>query len=258
MDRDTYDRTTQTIAAWAHSDRNVLGLVALGSTAAKTREPDQWSDHDLIVVTRTGNDRQVRDQATAWLPQPEQIAVQFTEPDHGLTVIYDNGHLIELAVCDVDDLGWLPPCDYRVIVGGAALDAHVAELVSNAAQQMALPDAMHLYHRFLVEVLIGSCRLRRGEWLSANDRLRGRAPRLLLELATRALPAEHPAVLDPLDPTRRFDAAYPALAARLLAAMEAPTEDLPQTLIAIARSALTQNLPFGTTRHLDAVATRLA
>jgi len=39
-----YQRFTDDLVAWAIREQTVIGLVAVGSTAAVTHAPDEWSD----------------------------------------------------------------------------------------------------------------------------------------------------------------------------------------------------------------------
>lgn len=54
MDAVGYRRLTEDLATWAVSEPAVVGLIAVGSTAAVTHDPDEWSDHDVFVITAAG------------------------------------------------------------------------------------------------------------------------------------------------------------------------------------------------------------
>ena len=67
MDRSTYDRFTDHVTRWAESDPRVEALVAVGSMAAVTHQPDQWSDHDFWVIVADGTEEAIRNDPS-WLP----------------------------------------------------------------------------------------------------------------------------------------------------------------------------------------------
>ncbi|MHB1475444.1 MAG: hypothetical protein ACYCV4_17830, partial [Dermatophilaceae bacterium] len=54
MDVVEYQRFTDDLVAWADREVNVTGLIAVGSTAVVTHEPDERSDHDVLVVATAG------------------------------------------------------------------------------------------------------------------------------------------------------------------------------------------------------------
>lgn len=118
MDPERHERFTRELTRWAEDTDDVVGLVGVGSTAGTDRQPDRWSDHDILIVTRPGAAEGLR-RSTAWLPDAQRIVLAFDEPDHGLTAIYDDGHLIEAAVAEINDVGWFRADAYRVLVIGA-------------------------------------------------------------------------------------------------------------------------------------------
>ena len=97
MDPSTYDRFTTELVAWAESMPSVIGFVAVGSMADRSHSPDEWSDHDFWVVTTDEAAPTVRNDPS-WLPDRDRIVVFFNDTQHGRSAIYDDGHLIEMAV----------------------------------------------------------------------------------------------------------------------------------------------------------------
>jgi len=79
------------------SEPAVIGLIAVGSTAAVTHHPDEWSDHDVFVVTTAGASAGLLEDPS-WLPDAGRIVMWHTETPDGRAAVYDDGHLIELAV----------------------------------------------------------------------------------------------------------------------------------------------------------------
>lgn len=228
MERVAYRHLLDQLTEWATHHPDVIGLVAVGSTASTERIPDEYSDHDLIVVTRPGTSDAMRDDQT-WVPGHEHIIIWHPESEHGRAVIFDDGHLIELAVLDDNDMERIPVNAYRVLVDRS----NITERVANMAHRTQAESTAHgcdytrHFHTMIEQLIVGLLRHGRGEHLSANERIRGRAMSELLWLIADLVPPEvaHP-TRDTLDPHRRVEIGYPTLAARLRTALERP---LPET-----------------------------
>lgn len=212
---------------------DVVGLVGMGSTADR-RRVDEWSDHDVALITIAGGESGWR-PAEAWLPRPEEIALEVHEHHGGVKVVYDDGHVVEYGVADVDGLSTWAANSYEVFLdrGGVAL-----AMQKVAAKPAPVPaDFPRDAGLILALVLIGVGRARRGELLSANALVRGAA----VEAFTRAVaahavlaegsPAER---LDSLDPTRRFEHAFPDIAARIDELLTRPVEKAAEALLELA------------------------
>ncbi len=252
MEPEQYDRFTAQFILWAEDTPEVIGLVAVGSTAGTHRRPDRWSDHDLLVVTRPGAAEQIR-SSTAWLPDHNHIALTFNEPNHGLTTIYDDGHLMEIAVAELTDTDWFRADSYRVLVD----DGKVAAMLEASEGQVddaesTEADALAAYHRLLKELVIALGRLGRGELLSANQHLHGVALPHLLTLIQSCAPPQRPEVLDPYDSSRRFEIAYPGIATTLT---ECPREprSLATAILEVLRTSIIGHLSGTSQDHLRPV-----
>src|SRR3712207_2522290 len=92
-----YHRFTRELVDILEGDARVVGMVALGSTAERDYAPDRWSDHDVFVITRPDAADAMRAHV-GWLPRADHIAIAIRETEHGWAVLYDDGHLVELAV----------------------------------------------------------------------------------------------------------------------------------------------------------------
>src|SRR3954449_2304508 len=103
MDAQAYEQFTRRLLDNLTADERVLGLVALGSMAARDYIPDAWSDHDFFMITKPRDQESFRTDLS-WLPDAEQVAFYFRETAHGLKAIYADGHLIEFAVFDLAEL----------------------------------------------------------------------------------------------------------------------------------------------------------
>ncbi len=208
MDADAYDDYTRRLVRWAERRSDVLGVVALGSTASTDHRPDRYSDHDLFVVTVDGAAQALRDDV-GWLPDAHRIALCHTETRHGRGVVYDDGHVVEIAVFEPGELHVCRVNAYRVLHDTGDVAAWIAALASTttAAQVAADLDGTERFAAFVQQMIVGINRDGRGEHVSANARLRGQALELLASLVRDLVPAEPDAAVDNLDP-------QPALRAR--------------------------------------------
>jgi hypothetical protein len=264
LDAGAFTAWLDELTARLGADARVVGLVALGSTADPARR-DRWSDHDLFVVTVPGAQEALRTDRR-WLPATPPAIAGARETEHGLALVLDGPHLVELAVFDLDEL-WLA----RIGAAAVLLDrGGVAERVAavRAATEAALPgprpdaDAVTLG---LVQLLVGAGRVRRGERLAGRRRITASAVDLLLPLLVRhaTVEAAAPAVgataapaataagdappsaapttaePDPLDPLRRLEQHAPNVAAALEAALREPDPlDTARALLALVDGAL--------------------
>jgi hypothetical protein len=257
MDPERHERFTRHLARWAEGTSDVVGLVAVGSTARVDRQPDRWSDHDILVVTRPGVAERIR-ASTTWLPDPHRIVLAFNEPDHGLTVIYDDGHLIELAVAEIADVGWFRADAYRVLVDNGGV-ASTLEVHAQAADDAAgsLSAGLKAYHALLKELVIVVGRLGRGEELSATQHLHGVALPHLLTLIRRCVPTSADDRADPYDPTRRFESAYPDIAEALDESRGRP-EALVATFVELLRTHVVGHVQGTDLQHVAPIAALVA
>src|SRR3954451_8401798 len=100
---DDYRAFTEELRTRLTDDERVIGLVALGSMADRDYSPDEWSDHDFFVITEPGGQEALRVDLD-WLPRREEVALAMRETEHGLLVLYEDGHMLEFAVFDLDEI----------------------------------------------------------------------------------------------------------------------------------------------------------
>lgn len=232
----------------------VRGLIFLGSAADGARTPDEYSDHDFFVVAEDAES--LRTQLD-WVPEHQRLVWIHRETAHGLKLLYDDGHLLELAVFTTAELGWARGDTWRVAFdrgGEPSLEQHLRQ---NLAAPRPPEDRAWLLRQGVLELVVGARRWARGERLSGHRRVFGDALPKLLEVLRAHVPAEHPELVDPLDPLRRVERTRPALgralgelllwpADRAAAALFervvetlAPTaEALPAPVVATVRAAL--------------------
>jgi hypothetical protein len=161
MQLDAFRRWTDRLRANLEADSRVTGLVMLGSSAEMGRTPDRWSDHDFFVITASGDQETYRTDLS-WLPDAEQIVLHPRETAHGLKVLFADGHLIEFAIFDLDELRLARVNDYRVLIDTAD------SAVNAALTQIAAQSVPHAFDReremalVLSLLLIGAGRVARG------------------------------------------------------------------------------------------------
>jgi hypothetical protein len=258
MRLEAYAAFTEALRARLESDPRVLGLVALGSMARHDYEPDQWSDHDFFVITIPGAQGAFRTDRS-WLPDPERVVFSYPETAHGIKALYDDGHLVEFAVFDLDELNVARVNRYRVLLDRGDVEQRMADLAdSTAAATEARADGGWLVGQFLTGILVAAGRFARGERASARSLITNQAARTLLVLLARHIPSERRDVLDDLDPFRRFEVAYPDLGRELDVVLRLETLAAALGLLDLGRRELEGRMPGFPSRAAEIVRRRLA
>lgn len=252
MTPDEYQKFTQRLTANLEADERVLGLVALGSMAARDYQPDRWSDHDFFVVVPPGAQDTFRSDL-GWLPDAGQVALAFRETAHGLKVIYRSGHLLEFAVFEPDELHLAGANRYRTLLDRADIEARMRAVVARTDEASQVDDVA-LLGQVLTHLLVGVGRFSRGERLSAAEYVKNYALGYLLRLIHRHVPAEQGALLDNLNPTRRFERVYPTLGAEINDVLAQPTLSAARLLLALAGRVLEGHMPDYPTEAVAVVA----
>lgn len=217
------------LAANAQAHPDVLGLVLLGS-AADTARADEWSDHDFFLIVKDGLGEKFR-QDLSWLPGFAHVVIAPRETDHGLKVVYRDGHVLEFAVFEDRELEiasvnyWVVPVDKTNITSRVeALEKKTTGAPFNEQKEWEL---------LLCHILIGVGRARRGEVLIAGQAIRSYLMRHVIGFVRDRLapvPGTEEAE-DNLDRFRRFEKQYPAEGARLDHILQLPVEDAAQALL---------------------------
>lgn len=232
MDKTAYEAFTQELIDTLRDRDDVVGLVALGSMAARNYRPDAWSDHDFFVVTRPGGQEPYRAHCD-WLPRSEEIAWSFHETEHGVKVIYNNAHLLEFAVFDGDELHLAKVNRYRVLLDKSDVGVRMAAVqASTTTERDGTSDTYHA-GQFLTNLLVGIGRYRRGEVLSAHQFVKSNALHHLTALLVRHGTAAQPTLADNLAPTRRFEFIHPVLGPELGALILRPIPEAAQGMLAL-------------------------
>jgi hypothetical protein len=243
MDRDDYQAFTERLRQRLAAEAEVLGLVALGSMSGEGAPADEWSDHDFFVVVPQGRAGRFRGRLD-WLPQPGEVALSYRETAHGLKVILRSGHLLEFAVFDPEELRVARVNRYRVLIDRERIGERMAEVRAETERHDhgEAPGDDWLAGQLLADLLVAGGRARRGERLAGRQRLAAAAGHLM-RLAARHLPADEAGALDDLDPSRRFERAFPALAAEIEAALRREVPEAARALLQVAVRALGTRIP---------------
>lgn len=217
---------------------DVLGVVAVGSMAGVSRQPDHWSDHDFFVIVADGAEERMRADP-GWLPEASAIALHFRETAHGCKALYDDGHLVEYAIFTTGELSVARVNEYRVLFDRERIEERMQDLARSTSGSLASgrPPTQQLIGNFASNLVVAGTRARRGERLSARVYL-GYAVQHLARLIAQEIESEERGRLDSLDPMRRFELVYPNEASALIPALRLPEEQAALALIDIATHTL--------------------
>jgi hypothetical protein len=228
MDASAYMTYIERLTASAESRADVLGLVLLGSAADRSRQ-DEWSDHDFYWVTTDDTVEGYRENLD-WLPDHESIVLAPRETEHGLKVVYTDGHVLEFAVFTLPQLALAGANAYEVRLDRGGIAPLMEALAKRPRETRNDERDLGL---FISLLLIGVGRVRRGEELVGGNFIRTYAvERLLRVLAHRSPDAR----LDDLDPFRRVEVVFPSLG--LSSALEQAPELAARSVLAIAEREL--------------------
>ena len=253
MQADEYRAFTHELTERLREDGRAIGLVAVGSMADRDYPPDDWSDHDFFVITPPGGQEELRN-VLSWLPHADRVALSVRETEHGLLVIYDDGHMLEFAVFDLDEIALAGVNRYRLLLDRGGVEERVEYVAANPRPPR---DDLFLFGKTVAAALVAGGRGRRGETLSAAFMLTW-ATTYLNRLLIRTLPAENASILDGFDSLRRFERSYPELGAELVAIVRLdPVDGAPALLHVLERELrpLRPDLPWPA---LDAVKARVS
>lgn len=226
---------TEAVLARVAADHDVLGLVGLGSTSGLPPGPDDFSDHDLFVITRPGAQERYR-RDLGWLPgSAGPVALSLRETAHGVKVLFQDGHLVEFAAFDLEELALAKVNRYAVLLDRADVAARLSRVREATAAAVAGQHVDEAWQagQLLTTLVAGAGRAARGERLSAHQLIRVAALGHLVALLRAALPPGATEVLDDLDPYRRLERALPEAARRIEEALRLTAVGAAGALLAI-------------------------
>lgn len=251
-----FDAMSDAIAAGFSRVEGSHGLVFVGSAAAAGRR-DRWSDHDFLALVDEAAAAAARERLD-WLPDADRIVLSAREGTLGFSVLYDDAHLLEFAVASTGELAGAPVDEAQLAFG----DERAREFVAAGRAVVAglgAVDAANEAGLVFVKLLVGIGRARRGERIVGGQFVRTWAVgHLLTAIRRRIAPVGGAPRTDPLEAARRFDAAYPEIAARLDAALAAPVEQAAVGIAELTRTTLEPEWPDFPSRAADVVQAVLA
>jgi lincosamide nucleotidyltransferase len=258
MNSQQYQAFTEALRCNLERDSRVTGLMAAGSMACGSHQPDEWSDHDFWVVVEPSAQEWFHTH-NDWLPDSGQIVLWFREPHGGFKALYRNGHLLEFAVTDHPALLQAKVNDYRLLIDRAGLAADLARMHSATAAEFkdSVGDDLCLLGQFITNLLVGMGRYRRGEQLSARQLITFSSLYALLRLIPRHIPTECPEALDNLDPLRRVEAAYPEIGAEINRLLRLDLDQTAVGLIDLADRLLRDRLADYPAEAVDSIRRRM-
>jgi len=220
---DEYNAFTNTLLDNLEADPRVLGLIAVGSMAQRDTRPDEWSDHDFFVVVPPGLQEQLRTEVD-WIPDRRSVIFQFRETAHGVKVLYEQGHMIEFAVFDPDELYLARVNQFRILLDRSDLARRMEEISTATSEwsRSRLQDNDYLLGQILTGILVAHGRWVRGEKLSARACLINQVVPQVVRMLVKYRLADAPEVLDNIDPLRRFELGYGTLGTTLNHLLDQP------------------------------------
>ncbi|MBW9121450.1 hypothetical protein JNB63_15225 [Microbacterium trichothecenolyticum] len=234
-DLDRFDEFTGRLKTGFAGVPGAHGLVVVGSAAAAERR-DCWSDHDFLALIDAQAAASAR-ESLDWLPEPERIVLLAREGALGFSVLYDDAHLLEFAVASVDELAGVSIDEAHLTFGDERARAFVTE-GRERLKTITPIDATGEAGLVFVKLLVGYGRARRGERIVAGQFVRTWAVGHLIRTIRARIEPVTGVREDALEPARRFDAAYPEIAARLDAVLSQPVETAARGVAALAREVL--------------------
>jgi len=252
MDSAAYETFTAELVERVSGEPDVVGLVAVGSMAGRDYTADEWSDHDFFLIMRSGEQERFR-RDLWWFLCADGIVLRCRETEHGLKVIFDNGHMVEFAVFDIAEIALAGVNRYRVLLDRGGVEEATARV---QASPRSARDDEYLFGIVVAAALVAGGRARRGEVLSAAFLVTW-GIRHLTELLARTLPSANASILDDLDSLRRFERAYPELGAELASVARLEPADAALAILDVTARELRDALPELPWPGLDVVRERL-
>jgi hypothetical protein len=182
------------------------------------------------------------------------VALAFRETEHGLKVIYGDGHMLEFAVFDLDEIALAGVNRYRILLDRGEVEERTESVRS---QSRPPPSDEFLFGMTVASALVAAGRARRGELLAAAF-FATWTLKHLTALLVRAVPAANASILDEFDSLRRFESAYPELGAELAEIVRRAPDAAAAALLDVAERELRQARPDLAWHGLDAVRSRVS
>lgn len=190
-----------------------LALLGLGSVGDELARLDAYSDLDFFAIVQEGHKQAFIDDL-GWLERVYPIEFSFQNTRDGHKALFADGVYVEFAILTPEELTRLPIHRWRVVWQAPGFEVAPAIVRYTPADPPEPHTVEWMTGEIITNLYVGLTRLRRGERLSALRLIQMYAVDRLIELAPHIEQASA-ASADPFAPERRFEARYPALAARL-------------------------------------------
>ena len=151
---------------------------------------------------------------------------------------------MEFAVFDLDELSLARVNRWSVPLDKADVRARMERVQQATVAQTSAPSDPHwLAGQFLIELVLGAGRYRRGERLSGHFRVRVNAVQHLLALVRLRASPEARARADDLDVSRCVELAAPEAAREIDAALLLPVPEAARALLAVGQRVFPDLIP---------------
>jgi hypothetical protein len=227
--RTRFEQYLHAVTDRLRDDPRVIGLVGMGSTAERDRV-DEWSDHDLAIITLPGHQEALR-RERSWLPDADHLVLDVIEWHGGGKLVFDDGRVVEFGVATPDELAQWSVHHHEVLLDRGGVAVAVAQAVARSPRN-ADADLADTLAIVVAHTHIGAGKATRGEVLAASTALRGDAVTALVTAV--AIMSAPDARADYLDPRRRLEQTHPEVARSLVEAMRLDELALARRLLEIA------------------------
>lgn len=218
------------LTALAAADPGVTSLLVFGSSTRGGRpRRDEWSDIDANVFLADDEAGLRAGARWSFLPDRDDIVLTAREGADGGVALWADAMVCEFGA----GRPWVVRDPHREVL----LDG--GDIVFG--DPPAPPDALDQLGLFLVKLLIGHGRIRRGEVVAGNAHLRVYAVTALAE-ALRSRLAPH-RDRNPFDPLRRLEEALPDAAHRIGELQSTPPDVCAHGLLDLAEESLGPGWP---------------
>lgn len=238
MEQQAFAKYSRAFAQALAAFDNVIGVVALGSTA-DPRIQDSWSDHDFAVVLRDGDHCQFLDDVS-WMPEAEKIIASARHGEIYNVAVYNDGHKVEYLVCNEAAAGSIVVTKFLILLDRSGVSPRIeqARMLTSARQQAISEEACDPINLAIV-VLTAAQRAQRGELLSATSLLAAAADMALKMLAT----TQSWELADPLDPRRRLEFQRPDVAKELAGILTTSPDEAARRLLKLVDATIRPRAP---------------
>jgi hypothetical protein len=253
MEQEAFEEYSRAFVQALAAFDNVVGVVALGSTA-DPRIRDCWSDHDFAVVLREGGSDQFLNNVS-WMPEADKIIASSRHGGTYNVAVYDDGHKVEYLVCNGAAVKSITVTRFLVLLDRSDVRRRIEEArVRTSARQQAMSEDACDPVNLAIVVLTAGQRVQRGELLNARSLLAAAADMALKMLAT----TQGWELTDPLDPRRRLEQLRPDLAKELSDILTASPDNAIHRLLSLIGTTIRPETPTRNWSGFDSVIRKLA